>query len=237
MSLLGVIGKEPLRVRAGVANGSGWGCIVQNAAETWRLPAFRGGKGAFAIRTSPERWAMLSSAAAAGVAEQHVHGDLCVGTITPLGSEPLGRVGTPGAFAYEGSIDDAGALQEALDPSWAAHPSLRNPGDLVFAHICTYVAGVGALYARDVALAHATRALWRARRLGSSSFLYSDGANLYAYAAGRPLALCELPDALIVASPEIVPAGFAVRGIRDGAVVSMSRRPHLSWSVTVFADR
>jgi hypothetical protein len=236
MSLLGVISKEPLRVRAGVANGSGWGCILQNAAESWRLPVFHGGKGAVAVHPSSEKWILLSSETMVQPAERQAHGDVVLGTISPIGREQLVRFGTHWAFAYEGSIHDADALQAALDPAWTANPALRTPGDLIFAHVVTYMAGVGALYASSVALAHASRDIWRARRLGAASFLYSDGDCLYGYSVDLPLAMANLADAIVVGSPDVIPAGFAIRIIPNGAVVSISRRPHLGWSTTVFAD-
>jgi hypothetical protein len=236
MSLLGAIGKEPLRVRAGVANGSGWGCIVQNRAESWRLPLFQGGKGAVAVHPSSERWMLFSSESTVQPTERQAHGDVILGAISPIGSEPLVRLGTSWAFAYEGSIRNADALQAALDPAWEANPTFRTPGDLIFAHVVTYMAGVGALYASGVALAHTSRAIWRARGLGAASFLYSDGDCLYAYAVDLPLALANLPDAIVVGSPDVIPAGFPSRSIPNGAVVSISRRPHLGWSTTVFAD-
>jgi hypothetical protein len=146
------------------------------------------------------------------------------------------RLSTPSAFAYEGTIDDAYALQTSLDPTWAATTALRTPGDLIFAHVFSCMAGIGALYASDVALAHASRGIWRARSLGSASFLYCDGNNLYAYAVGLPLVLMNVAGAIVVGSPEVVPSGAATRSIPNGAVVSMSRRPYLGWSTTVIAE-
>jgi hypothetical protein len=67
------------------------------------------------------------------------------------------RLCTPSVFAYEGTIDDAHALQTSLDPTWAATTALRTPGDLIFAHVFSCMADIGALYASDVALALATR--------------------------------------------------------------------------------
>ena len=235
MTLLGVISKEPLRLRAGVANGSGWGCIVQNAVESWRLPAFHGGKGAVAVHRSAERWVLLSSKTMVQPGERQAQGEVILGAISPMGSEPLVRLGTPWAFAYEGSIQDADALQAALDPACSANAALRTPGDLIFAHVVTYMAGVGALYASSVALAHASRGIWRARRLGAASFLYSDGDCLYAYSVDLPLAMANLSDAIVVGSPDAIPASFATRKVPNGAVVSVSRRPHLGWSIT-FSD-
>jgi len=236
MSLLGVISDEPLHVRADVANGSGWGCIVQNAADTWRLSAFRGGKGAVAARPSSEGWVMFSSEMTVVPVQRQIRSDVVIAAISPVGREPFARLGTPWAFAFEGSIDDVDALQAALDPSWAASPALRTAGDLMFVHVFTYMAGVGALYASDIALAHASRDIWRARGLGSASFLCSNGDRLYAYAAGLPLMLTHLPGAIVVGSPDMVPEGSGARSLPGGTVASISRRPHLSWSARRVVD-
>ncbi len=235
MSLLGVVSREPFCVRAGVANGSGWGCIIQDADDRWRLSAFRGGKGAVAARRPSEGWVIFSSGSAPGPVEERSRADFLVAAIAPLGREPFARLGHS-AFAYEGTIDNADALQGALDPTWAANAALRTPGDLIFAHIFSYMAGVGALYTRDVALAHASREIWRARNLGSASFIYSDGESMYAYSVGSPLVLLNLAGAIVVGSPDVVPSGPGVQSIPSGAVVSVSRRPHLGWSTTVVAD-
>jgi hypothetical protein len=178
----------------------------------------------------------MSSNQKAAPVEVPVRGNVFVGAMTGAGDEPCLRLGTPAAFAFEGTVENVGALQAALDPAWAVHPSLRTGGDLVFAHVLAYMAGVGALYPRTVALAHATQDLWRARRLGATSFLYADGDHLYAYAAGLPLVVSNLPAALVVGSPEIVPAGPSVFEVPAGALVSMSRRPQLGWWTTAVVN-
>lgn len=45
MGLVGVVSGDPLDVRVRPANGAGWGCLVQDAAQTWTLSACRGGGG------------------------------------------------------------------------------------------------------------------------------------------------------------------------------------------------
>jgi hypothetical protein len=161
-----------------------------------------------------------------------VHGDVFVGAMAEARYDPCLRLGAAAAFAYEGRIENLGALQAALDPAWDVHPALRTAGDVIFTHLLRYLAGAGAVYARRVALAHATQDLWRARRLGAASFLCAEGDDLYAYAAGTPLLVSHLAGALVVGSPELVPAGSDVFAVPSGALLSMSRRPQLGWSTS-----
>jgi len=235
MSLVGVISNERLCVRAGVSTGRAWNCIVQNSADTC-LAAFRGESGAVAVAPPSEGWVVLSSGTPTAGREQQSRGHIVIGATEPIGVQPFVRLSRPSIFAYSGTIEDAHALQVALDPTWAADTTLRTPGEVIFAHVFSYMAAIGALYARDVALSHASRAIWRARHLGSASFLYCDGNNLYAYSVGLPLVLVTLAGAIVVCSPDVVPEGSIARRIPDGAVVSASRRPHLGWSTAVVAD-
>ena len=235
MSLLGAISTEPLHVRVSVANGRGWGCIVRDSDGTWRLPAFRGGKGAVAVHPSSQRWVLFSSEGMRVLGEREACGEVVVEAAAPVGAEPCLRLGTPWVVAYEGTIGDVVALQAALDPTWAGNPALQTPGDLICAHVFTYLAGVGALYASDVALAHASRGIRRARRLGSAAFLCSNGDRLYACASGLPLVIASLAGAMVVGSPDILPSGAAL-SLPDGAVVSLSRHPHLAWSTRLVED-
>lgn len=230
MSLLGVLSKEPLYVRAGVSNGSGWGSFICDAARTWRLAAHRGGAGSAGVFQATGEWALFSSRGSTrGEAETRGHAFLA--SVTTPSSTPYLMHTARWVFVYEGSIGDVDALRAALDPAWAPHSALRSPGDLVCTHLLTYLASLGMQSSDEVALKHATRGLERAKRLGASAFVCSDGDTMYAYSiGGMPLFLSNVSDAIVVGTPEVVPDVVGVRPIPIGTLLSLTRSPQLGWS-------
>lgn len=238
MGLLGVVGRNPVRVRVGPANGSGWGCVVQDDARTWTLSAHRNGGGSVAVyRSPPGEWTSFSSERPMVPRERRLEGGVVVGAVTGPGAKPCGMEGSPWAFVYEGTIADADALRAALDPSWVVYGALETPGDFVFVHLLKYLAQVGPFVSTDLAMVRATCGLWRARALGALAFVCSDGRSLYAYALGRSLALAHLRGAVVVGSPEMLPEDVTTETIVSGELVSLWREPLRRWSVLVTPDQ
>ena len=159
-------------------------------------------------------------------------GELVVAAVTsPKEKATLAR-SVPWIFVYEGTITAGDALCAALDPGWVVSPGLsRRPGTMVFAHFITYLADVGGRVSADAAMARATRDLRRARTLGSAAFLCSNGSNLYAYAAGRPLRVSNVIDAIVVGSPELMPDAQGTQDVPDASLVALQKRPQLGWAI------
>lgn len=159
-------------------------------------------------------------------------GDVVVAAVTaPAEKATLAR-SVPWVFVYEGTIAKGDALCAALDPGWVVSPGLlRRPGTMIFAHFITHFASVGRTLTAHSAMAKATDDLRRARSLGSAAFLCSDGSNLYAYAWGRPLCVSNVVGAIVVGSPEVMPASHATQHVPNDSLVALQREPQLGWAL------
>jgi hypothetical protein len=236
MALLGILSKERLHVRIGLANGSGWGCVVHHPEKTWCIAAFRGGGGAAAVHGPADDWTLFSRRRVESRGEEQMRGDAVVATLTSPSEQPHLMQAASWVFAYEGTIEDMDALRAALDPEWVPRIALRTPGDVVCIYLLTYLAGLGAQSSDENALRDATKRLERAGRLGSAAFLCSDGEVLYAYSIGLPLVLSNLADAIVVSAPELASVGAGGQSVSNATLLSLARIPQLGWSMAQAKD-
>ncbi|WP_394842312.1 hypothetical protein LZC95_35215 [Pendulispora brunnea] len=236
MSLLGVISRQPVHLRSIASKGGGGGFVVREASKNWSKSIALGDGGMIAVHSRSSDWTTLGAEAASHLQARELTGDVFVATLPAVGDDcPLGGCMLQTSswhFAYEGAIGDGDALRRALDPMWCPPDVPPNgPGELIFALILSHIVREGAAITADVAMAKAAADLHRARSLGPVAFICANGTNLYAYSFGRKLAFKNVPEAIVVGSPEVLAEGPTTRRLQDGALVVLAKRPHLGWAI------
>ena len=233
MSLLGVVSRWPVFAQATPSHGA-WGFVVQEPSKRWSVSA-EGGGGALAVSRAPRDWTIYAEGLPLAPAEMSaVTGELIIAGAAPRqGSIRVAR-SSSWFFIYEGTIVNVDALCAAIHPTWLVRGGhTQSATSLLFAHLMARLAEADSDSdaATDEAMRAAAADLHRAGSLGSAAFLCSNGARLYAYAAGHRLVVSSVADAILVGSPEVLPPRSTTRELSDGSMVSVAKLPQLGWSI------
>lgn len=159
-----------------------------------------------------------------------------VGCISQDNTHPFRR--DPWIFAHNGTIDRIGDLRATMDDASRAAVRGETDSEVLFAFLLARLAShpgtQGSRLVTDMVLARTVEELSSFPSLGSTTFLLSDGAALYAHRHGRPLFLLERRvysriDAILVASEQVTP-DEPWTSISEGTLLTVWRRPRLGWA-------
>lgn len=200
------------------------GFIVRDEVGRWEVHA-RCAESRVALSRAPGEWVVR---AMAGRLAEDVT-DLLVASAGQRDDAATLITAGPLAISYDGTLD-AAALERILVPSSVgAADTMRSPAAVILSRLLRYLSSEA--LTTDAALANVAFDLRRARALGSAAFVCSDGKTLYAYAMACTLRIASHADAIVIASPEALPSGGAVRELPDETLIACKREPRLRWSV------
>jgi glutamine amidotransferase len=212
---LGVLGRE---------HGDGWGIAVHDQRSGWQI--VREAESAAANPTFEAEAARASGS----LLLAHVR-KRTIGRVALENTHPFRR--GEWVFAHNGTIERLEELRARL----GTEVSLLGETDseVLFAFLVAKLRQRQSWLATDKVLARAVQDLAMTPSIGSSTFLLSNGAVLYAYRQGRPLFLLErgspdrIDDVLIASEP--VTADESWTPITDRTLIAIWKRPELGWVV------